>query len=123
MHFVSIGFMQLKPNTLELFQALAVSALFQSRIIPNCFPREVRRGRLLKPLKDIISFFTNKVIQQNDRHVIHCISTVSFEKETEIAFSVKDALLEEINEGGARPFGGSKAIQHIQSKKENLTLH
>lgn len=60
----------------------------------------------MKLLKDIISFFTHRIIQQNDRHVLHCISSVSFEKEAEIAFSVKDALLEEISEGGVRPFEG-----------------
>lgn len=34
------------------------------------------------------------------------IPGVSFEEEAEIAFSVKDVLLEEISKGGVRPFGG-----------------
>jgi len=71
------------------------------------FPGRIRRGRLLKPLRDIISLFTNRMIQQNDRHGLHSqLSGVSSEKEAESAFSVKYALLEKIFKEGARPFGG-----------------
>lgn len=70
------------------------------------FPGRVRRSRLLKPLRDIITFFPTRVIQQDDRPVSYCTSRVSFEKEAETAFSAKHTLLKEISEGGVRPFGG-----------------
>lgn len=73
----------------------------------------------MKPLQDINSFSTNTVIQQNDRRVLHCISSVSFEKETEIVISVKDVLLEEISEGGVRTFGGSESnITHSVKERK-----